>query len=412
MAERRRFETNRERVLELVGEAGAELVLESALEGLERLLVRNQLSARLEGEVQRATLYRTVEHDRDVLKAVADRVSSPEWSGFEQVLDRVMDSYNETIATITSRPELEQYLKRMLAMNFDAQFLSRGTPAGWVIQAAALTSSEAWKDQHPDPELREVGQAILAGRAAFYDRMQARLVDMFDLTLSHFGRRPRSGLTTDDIVVAMMAMMDGFVLRKFADPGCVEAATVGDRLFELGWAMTETGPGYDPRRPAGAADALLFDETVALALDRWGRGALDRNRMRAEAPCGSERFVAWFPTDDDLADSAARALFATLGLAFHAVDPDHIGGVIKGGLTAVANAVDEQPELFGVVMAPGWETKEGGVLHELRRSLESALRATSARRPEDLAQALVRLALQGRAGLPEIGLRLTFTRSG
>lgn len=412
MAERRNAETNKERVLELVGEAGAELVLESALQGLERLLVRNRLSVRLEGEVQRATLYRLVENDRDVLKAVADRVSSPEWSGFEQVLDQVMDSYNETITSITNRLELEQYLKRMLAMNFDAQFLSRGTPAGWVIQSAALTSSRAWKDQRPSPDLRDVGEAILAGRAAFYDRMQARLVHMFDLTLSHFGRRPRPPSTTDDIVVAMMAMMDGFVLRKFADPDYVDATAVAARLFELGWAMTETGPGYDPRRPAGSADALLFDETVALALDRWPHGALDRNSIRVDAPCGSQRFVAWFPTDADLADSAARALFATLGLAFHTPDPDHVGGVIKGGLTAVANAVEEQPALFAVVTAPGWETKNGGVLHELRLSLESALQATSARRPEDLALVLVRLALKGRDGLAEIGLRLTFTRSG
>lgn len=412
MAERRRFETNKERVLELVGEAGAELVLTSAIEGLERLLVRNQLSTRLGGEVQRATLYRLVANDREVVAAVADRVASPEWSGFEQVLDRVMDAYNETIASITNRLDLERYLKGMLAMNFEAQFLSPGTPAGWVLQSAALTSSEAWKDQHPEPELRHVGQQILAGRAAFYDRMQARLVDMFDLTLSHFGRRPRPGLTTDDIVMAMMAMMDGFVLRRFADPNRVSAATVADRLFEVGWSMTESGPGYDPRRPAGSADVVVFDETVAMALDRWADGPLDRDRARVEAPCGPERFVAWFPTDDDLADSAARALFATLGLAFHAVDPDHVSGVIKGGLTALANAVDEQPALFAVVAASGWETKDGGVLHELRQSLEVALRTTPVRRPEDLALGLVRLALQGRAGLAEIGLRLTFTRPG
>lgn len=405
-------ETKRDQVLGMVGDVGAELLLETALKSLEKLLVRNKLSVELDGKVQRATLYRHVKDDRSVVMAVVKRVSSPEWAGFAQVLDSVMDSYMHAISSVTDRVGFENHLKSMLAMNFEAQFHSPGTPAGWMIHSAALTSSPAWQNQHPAPELDALGQEILAIRAAFYDRMQASLVHMLDLTLSHVGRRPRPPLTSDDIVMSMMALNDGLVLRAFADPDCIDAHAAADRLLQLCWAMTETGPGYDQRRPSDVDEIALFDSTIALAVDRWQTGPLDRERFCAEAPCGPKLFSAWFPTLYDLADSSARALFATLGLDFQGAGADHAAAVIQVGLTAVANAVEEQPALFKLLMAPGWESQSGAVLTELRLSLENALRPTPVRQPEHVALSMVRSALTGRAGLPDIRLRLAFAKPG
>lgn len=376
-------------------EAGEHLLLTDPIRGLERLLSRDQL-AKQEGTPSRDTAFRAFRSSGETIERIAEWISSTERSGFDQVIDQLSQTYRDQTTVSHSFTELVATLKQLLKFNLQFQFSSRGTPAGWVITAAALTSSQSWQGVRPAEEQRALGQRLLEIRRSFYDDMNARLSEALGLAMSQLGRRPRKGMTKEQIMILMHALSDGLALRLFIDPDAIDADLAADAIFQLAWSFTESGPDIDDRRPEDDAAAELFDRVVQEAITLWQSSGSVGVEQAAEA-AGLDRSVTtlWFGNIGDLADSAVRALVATQGLPDFesAVGVENTLDAIGGFLAFLSGAARVNRSLFEVARAVDPE-RSTSVLDDLGEAIGDYLaRHTRSRQPEQTGKRLVEAAL-------------------
>ncbi|MEX0874477.1 MAG: hypothetical protein WD646_12450 [Actinomycetota bacterium] len=381
-------------------EAGIDVLLADAVSGLERLLSRDQLAKR-EGSPSRYTAYRAFDSAATIVEEIALWINTTGRGGFDDVLRQLRDSYREQTVGRRSLKELVDTLKYMLKLNLQHQFSSPGTPAGWVIQSAALTSSPQWQGKKPDDKQTEVGQRIIEIRKEFYDGMTERLAETLGMAMSQLGRRPKKGITKEDLVILMHSLTDGLALRLFIDPNAIDLDLAADAIYQVAWNLTEPGPDVDDRRPTDETSAGLFDRIVDESIRQWKRVPTPTLIEVADA-CELELDVVsiWFKNLGDLADSAVRSLIATQGINFEsAIGPEHALDIIGGFLGFLIETAKANPNLFQTVQQ-ALPVSTTAVLHELADSIGDCLaRLTRTRNPEETARRLVEGALSGDANI-------------
>jgi hypothetical protein len=294
---------------------------------------------------------------------------------------------------------------------------SMGTPAGWALQGAALTSSPLWRGPRPEATAEAIGRIVLATRAAFYAGVNERWSGLFRGAMAVFGRRPRSNMTVEQVVQLMLNLYEGCLLQLFVDPhlndpGIAEEwrnellddaiRRAAEAMFELAWVYTEPGYLEDPRRPTDSRrdNLTMFDRIVSTATELYAQDTaqvVQPGEAAARADVTDQAASVLFPDPGDLADSVVRGLVASAGLEFsesHVTDPRPM---IRSVLTRVHQAATTHPAAIAAAQShpPTHPGNPQPFLHELTGAIAGALRSPTIRcqDPEETASSVMKMAL-------------------
>ena len=320
--------------------AGRSRLLSHALD-----TVRSQLNASMLASVSpvsRDTAYRvfrdhpTYSNVTDaIVAAVGEAAHDPAWAGYHDGIRDTLVAYQTRSREDGDGDATRAAVLAGLQAHFEAQFRSPGVPVGWLLQAAALTSSPAWEGEGPPQEDVALGQEILQQRRRFYQDVNTQLVSFLTIVLSEVGRRPRRGVDPEHVIMLLHALLDGAVLRNLIEPGALSSCMVAEAMYGLAMALTEEGALVDPRRPTDERAGQMFDRLVEAAGRLWCvREEIAVEDAAEEARVPQEAACLLFPTVGDLADSLVRVR------------------VVGGGFTdigPVADDVEVNQRLVGLV---------------------------------------------------------------
>lgn len=387
-------------------EAGRRRLLSHAIDGLRSQLNASVLSG--ESPVSRDTAYRVFRDDRigegvtdAIIAAVTDAVNEWTWAGYEAALGEAMEAYQ---AGLNSGDDTATNVVAALQAAFEAQFRSRGVPAGWSLQAAALTASPVWKGDPPAPNAVEVAETVLRARRAGYEALTDRLLGIAQVAMSELGRRPRAGVDVRSVVVLTHALLDGATLRRLIDADALSPKLVAESMYLLWMAFSEPGPYDDPRRPDDDSSRRAFDRLLEDAATLWRRHAGISVVDVAERAAVPEAVATHlFPTVGDLADSLLRARVAGGGLPDPAPRPGETEArqrvlVLVTELQRLRHLADTVPHAVASARAQR-PTRSTPFVDEFvdneSRAIEALGLASNARA---LVEDLVRFAAQGTPG--------------
>jgi hypothetical protein len=288
--------------------AGRQRLLVHGIDG-----VRSQLNASVlskEVPVSRDTAYRVFrDYESDepvtdaIVGAVAEAAHDAAWAGAEASMRKSIETYT---AHVNNGSDPYTTLTAMIRVNFEEQFRSPGQPVAWILQAAALTGSEAWEGDPPPDDSVDLARRILAERRSFYQTWEAQLASFFTLAMSEVGRRPR--IEPRAVMALLHSFMDGAVLRRFIDPDGISPELAAEAMLRLGLAFTEEGPTDDPRKPDDERNLVVFDRLLRAAAALWRtRADITLDDTADHAGVAPEAANLLFPDIGDLADSLIRS---------------------------------------------------------------------------------------------------------
>lgn len=397
--------------------AGLQRLLAHGVDGLRALLNASVLSR--DSSYSRDTAYRVFRDDRRgggdrvtdaIITAVAAATS--EWSedSYDAAQGRALAAYQ---ASATQGADGVTSVIAALEAVFDAQFGSPSLAVGWVLDAAVLTASPAWKGDPPPPGDVEVARAVLEHRKVLYQRRAEQLVVLAHIVMSELGRRPRAGVDPRDVVVLTHAMLDGAILRRIIEPDAVPATLFAEGLYRLWLAFSEPGTHVDPRRPDDERDRRTFDLLLDGAAELWRVSVpsvpvplpvpvtVDAAAGRASVP--PEAAARLFPELGDLADSLLRARVVGGGFIDVSAEPDATESrqhvlVLVSQLQRLRDLADSLPRVVAAARKHP-PTRSRPFLDDLVDNHSRVVGALGlAPHPRDLVEDLVRFAAQGTPG--------------
>lgn len=262
--------------------------------------------------MSRDTAYRVFRDDQAdgsvtdaIVAAVAGASTDPVWGGADEALADVLTAYQNSF---NAGNDSTSNVIAALTAGIAAQFRSPGHPVGWILQAVALTASDAWEGEPPAEDAVELGRTILADRRSFYDAWTDKMVEFLTPVMSDLGRRPRAGLEPRAIVALLHSLLDGAVLRRLVEPDAFPLELVAEAMYLLWIAFSEVGPADDPRRPDGERNRVVFDRLVEGAGQLWRtKPEITVDDVAIHAGVSPEAAALLFPDLGDLADSFVRA---------------------------------------------------------------------------------------------------------
>lgn len=441
--------------------AAEKLVYRRALEALTGLLRADHLAAQTVEDgnpVSRQTAYRLWPGKYDAVGAASRRAADPKKSGADADLDAAVMAYYKAIANHAgadvSLQDQQEMFRSVLAANFERQFESVGMAVGWVLHAAALTSSPLWRGERPDPEVAEIGQQVLADRGALFEHIADSWAGLLSEAMATYGRRPKAPYDVEDIVKVMHCMADGSLLHIFVapelnDPSIGEqtrarrrrqaVAKAVDAMVHLAWVYTEPGSLDDPRRPTSHDEVVDLFERLVNPLDDRGRPVsreelvdpferlvdaaavlyaigehdlVDPDEAAAAAELPPEMARKLFPEPGDLADSVVRRLVAPAGAAFSTAGIP----MVRSVLGRLHRAAATHPQVFEAVgeHPPTTPSDPQPFLDELADRIGAALQASEANCDEhhETARTLIRCALDGDEGQAKVDAEIDRLTSG
>ncbi len=237
-----------------------------------------------------------------VLRAISRAAADPSWAGFDESLGDMAAAFDEVLRAEVG---FEEAIVASMAANVEAQFKAPGGPAGWLLQAAAITASERWKGPSALSDRdAEVARELLGDRERLYGRITDELAPILAATLSLLGRRVKAPLDVRRLVSLMHALIDGAVLRLYVEPDAFSPRLVGEAILALALAFSEEGYDSDPRCPTDAAGRAVYEAVISVARASWPSGAFGDVTALAEL-AGVDAATAGriFPSVADVADS-------------------------------------------------------------------------------------------------------------
>jgi hypothetical protein len=279
--------------------AGRQRLLTHGIEALRGLLNASALSRDV--PVSRDTAYRVFRDEAAddsvadaVVMAVAEAAHELDWAGDNAAQAAAIEAY---AANVNAGHDSATATKEVLRASYEAQFQSPGLAATWLLQAAALTASEAWQGDRPTEDGIDLCRRILALRRDYYRTGEDHVAGLFALAFSEIGRRPRSGIDPRTIVMLIHCLLDGAVLHRLLDPDSITPELAAEAMYLLGLAFTEVGLSVDARRPDDERALETFDRLIDAAATLWS--------IRPEISVEDAASTAETPMD------AARSLFPT-----------------------------------------------------------------------------------------------------
>jgi hypothetical protein len=390
--------------------AGRQRLLTRGVDGLRALLNASVLSR--EAPVSRDTAYRVFRGDAGdesvadaIVTAVADACGDLAWAGAASAQAAAMQAY---AANVNAGNDPTQTLIETLRATFEEQFRSPGLAAGWLLQAAALTGSEAWQGDPPAAEDADVAARILALRRELYVTLEERLSSFITMAVSELGRRPRRGMDPRAIVRLVHCLLDGAVLRRLIDPDSMPPELAAEGMFLLGLAFSEVGPADDPRKPDDERSQALYHRLVQAAATSWqSRPEVTVEEASAAAGVPVEAATLLFPDIGDLADSVLRSRVVAGGFVDLGPFPDvtrvrqHLP-VLASELKRLRDLADTIPHVVTVSQQHPPQRSKPFVddFVDSEGRVVDLLDATPC--AEQLTRDLVTFAAQGTAGWPSV----------
>lgn len=373
--------------------------------------LRSQLNASMlsaESSIARDTAYRAFRDDGSA-ERVSDSIitavvrAAEEWDqqGYKVALEDAIDAYQ---ASVVADDDVASTLKATLRAAFAAQFRSPGVPTSWVIQAAALTASDAWEGEPPSPEDVDTAQAILEVRRHTYQAITDQLVGLAHVAMSELGRRPGAGWDLRSVVVLTHALLDGAVLRRFLEPDAMSGELFAEGTYRLWLAFSEPGSYDDPRRPEDEDERRLFDAVLVVAAELWRtRAEVSADVVADQASLPIDPVRRLFPEVGDLADSLLRSRVVAGGFAQLGPDADRTAArqhvlVLVGQLQRLRDLADTHPHAVAASLAHP-PTRSRPFLDDLVDNEVRAIETLGlAEHPRDLVEDMVHFAAQGASG--------------
>lgn len=390
--------------------AGRQRLLTQGIDGLRALLNASVLSR--EVPVSRDTAYRVFRSDIGeesaadaIVAAVAEATHDLAWAGTAAAQAAAMEAY---AANVNSGNDPAQTLIDTMQATFEAQFRSPGLAAAWLLQAAALTASDAWEGDQPADDGIELARKILALRRDFYRGLEDQLIGFISVAVSELGRRPRQGMDPRAIVCLVHCMLDGTVLRRLIDPDSMPSELAAEAMYMLGLAFSEVGPADDPRKPADQRGQSVYDRLLQAAEARWkAEPETTVEEVADAAAVPVEAAVLLFPDIGDLADSLVRARVVAGGFIDLGPFPDltrvrqHLPA-LSSELQRLRDLADTIPNAVAASQThhPTLSKSFADDFVDCESRVIQILDATH--RPEQLTRDLVTFASQGSSGWPSV----------
>ena len=390
------------------------------------ILERNAFAA-LRGPTSRGAVPRSAFHGIDV--STVDRSVKRAFPGeanrapFDLASHQVCSLDGGTQATLQSvfevveqsfrdTDEMEITLRVFLRANFVEATREEGLLAAVIIQAAACAQVASRTDG--SDEQSRAADEVIEMRKGLYAEMTEGFVAGLSIALRRLRRRPKSVHSMHDIVLAVMASSDGFVLLHKLQPELIDPDFVVEAQWSIIWGMTEPGL-LDPPNRSISTERDLVEAAIASYADgqvpsieglaRECRGGPRSGRG------GCFRAMRPWPNGAWTTPSAARWR------------PQAIAVNVKGAeLAAVRDlliATTQQANASPLLMEALRRDRDGGFCGEARRHIAEALSQSESvdldrGTAEGVARMLVDAALQGSPGQPiwEAGLDAFTSRPG
>jgi hypothetical protein len=306
----------------------------------------------------------------------------------QSVFEAVEQSFRQT-------DEMETTLRVFLRANFNQACQEEGLLAAVLVQVAACAQLE-----HQDEATSiqpDAAAEILELRRRLYSEMADGFVAGLAIALRRLRRRPKAAHQLREIVVAVTATSDGFVLLHKLQPDLFDPELVVETQWGVIWSMTEPGL-LDPPNQANPAERDL----VEAALAAYGEGHVPSVIDVARSVGISEsRANSLFNSEEALAQ---RCMDYAVGSS---VETQAIAVNVKGAEFAAVRdlliATTQQAAATPLLIEAIQRHKDSGFCAEARRHIAEALsqsdgveldRSTA----EGVALMLVDAALQGPSG--------------
>jgi hypothetical protein len=322
----------------------------------------------------------------------------------QSVFEVVEQSFRDT-------DEMEITLRVFLRANFTEATREEGLLASVIIQTAACAQVESRTDG--SDEQSRAADEVIEMRKALYAEMISGFVAGLSIALRRLRRRPKATHTMREIVVAVVAATDGFVLLHKLQPELIDPDFVVETQWSIIWGMTEPGLLDPPNRSLSTERDL-----VEAAIASYARGQVPLiEQLARDVGVAPDVAAGLFPSHDALAQ---RCMDYAVGSS---VETQAIAVNVKGAeLAAVRDlliATTQQATASPLLMDALRKDKDGGFCGEARRHIAEALSQSEAvdldrGTADGVAMMLVDAALRGSLGQPiwEAGLDAFAVRPG
>lgn len=311
-------------------------------------------------------------------------------STMQAVFEVVEQSFRDT-------ESMEETLRVFLRANFEVACHEEGLLAGFIVQAAACAHIESGNVDAP--EQTRAAEEVILKRKELYIEMNSGFVAGLSIALRRLRRRPRAHYSLSEIVLAVGATSDGFLLLHKLQPDLFDSPLVVETQWNIIWSMSEPGL-LDPPSQSDPSER----DVVEAALRVFSDGRIPSlEELVDELGVPKDEAFALIPTDGALAQ---RCMDYAVG---NSVETESIAINVKGAelaavrdlLIATTKQATETPLLIEALR----RDDRSGFCGEARRHIAEALWQSTAvnldrNAAEGVAQMLLDAALQGEAGKP------------
>ena len=309
-------------------------------------------------------------------------------STMQAVFEVVEQSFRDT-------ESMEETLRVFLRANFEVACHEEGLLATFVVQAAACAHLESGNVD--SPEQTRAAEEFIVRRRELYAEMNSGFVAGLSIALRRLRRRPKAQHSLSEIVVAVGATTDGFLLLHKLQPDLFDSHFVVETQWNIIWSMSEPGL-LDPPSQSDPSER----DVVEAALRVFSEGHIPSLEQLIDGVgVPKDEVLALIPSDEALAQ---RCMDYAVG---NSVETESIAINVKGAelaavrdlLIATTKQATETPLLIEAIR----RDDRGGFCGEARRHIAEALWQSTAvnldrSAAEGVAQMLLDAALQGEGG--------------
>lgn len=312
------------------------------------------------------------------------------WPTFADVTD---DAATAFVTGLAEADDKKQAFQDGLKVYIEANFATPARPAGTMVEAALMAASPRWSGPDLlDAEDRRVAERLRGERLRQLRQTTEGLGWLLAEAMALMERRPQRGTDPDTLIVLLNCLVDGAVLRMYADPESLDVDAVVEAVFRLGMAFTEPGSFEDPHEPDDPTTRRVFGAILDEATALWHAGADVTLQTVADASAELDLATVerWFPTVRELADSVVRRKVRSVQPE-PSEHPNALIATLESVLRRLCVAADELPG--AAALAFEGEAPAGSVAEQLREHALAVVESLG--QPTLLAEQLVADACEG-----------------
>jgi hypothetical protein len=295
--------------------------------------------------------------------------------------------YEPVNASLRETDNVVEAARAFLRANYISASTNEGILASFLVQIAACSHLEHRTGSAETESSSKAASELIDIRQAFYDEMTNEFAAALTIALRRLRRRPKANYSVEDIVLAITAASDGFVILYKLHPNRVTPDLVAETEWAIAWGMSEPGL-LDPPDQSRSIEGRLVEQAL-------------RDFSSGQVPSLTEQLIEFFPTLEALAQ---RCMDYAVGSS---LEIHNIANGVKGAeVAAIRNlliAITELAETAPLLTEIIGRDRERGFCAEARSHISEGLSQAAevgldARAAAGVAQMLLDSALKGAAG--------------